>query len=70
MISFLEELEKGTGGEILRNIENGDIILRKPDVGELPEVFHDGLKRREHGEQREFLRNYKTVLCKEGIYKM
>ena len=64
MVACLAELEKDPE-KFLRNLENGDTVWYKSDLVNYPEVGPVEVKQRECDEQREFLGNYKTSLCKE-----
>ena len=48
-----------------KNLENGEAVGGKSDLGNFHEVFHGETKQRVYDEQRELVGNYKTVLCKE-----
>ena len=60
----LEELENDAGRKFLQNLDNGDTIGYKSDLGNLPEVFH-GEQNSVSTTNREFLVNYNTVLGEE-----
>ena len=64
MIKFLSELENGPGEKVRGDLENGDTIGYKPDLGNFPEVCHGAIKQRVYDAPRKFLCNYKEVLGK------
>ena len=65
MLDFPAELEEDPGKNLLRDLENGDTIGYKAELGNCPEVSHVKLKQRVCDAAREFLGDYKTVLGKE-----
>ena len=60
------ELENDTGKCRLCNLGNGATRGYNKDLGNAPEVPTEATKQRVYDEARDFLRNYKTAICKEN----
>ena len=65
MPSCLSELENDTGKKFPRNLENGDTVCYKPDLGNFHEAPTWGGKTARLRRTEIVLGNYKTVLGKE-----
>ena len=64
-LSAISELENDPEKEFLQSPHKGATIGYEKCLGACPEVFHGKTKQRVYDDQRSFLCNYKTVVCKE-----
>ena len=64
-LSTIADFENDPDKDFLKNLANRATIGYETSLGNSPEVFPDEAKQRVYDDQRSFLGNYKTVLCKE-----